>query len=168
MTGFAPLDRVEPTRLFAVHGPMPRDPAKAGSLAILLAEDDESVRSALIDLLQSSGHRVVPAKNGEDALGAWRRGSIDLVLTDILMPRKDGLEFIEEVHQQQPLLPIVAMSGGGSRIEGRYCLATAKSFGATVTIPKPFSRGEILSAIEEAWLKNRPAGGNSTAAPIGP
>ena len=109
-------------------------------------------------LLVSSGHSVVSTKDGEDALGALRRGSIDLVLTDILMPRRDGLEFIEEVHQQQPLLPIVAMSGGGGRIEGRYCLATAKSFGATVTIPKPFTPQEILSAIDEAWLKGHPAG----------
>ena len=136
---------------------MPYHPAKVESLAILLAEDDESIRSVLTELLQLSGHTVVSTKDGEDALAALRRESIDLVITDILMPRKDGLEFIEEVRRLQPLLPIVAISGGGGRIEGRYCLATAKSFGATVAIPKPFTPEEILSAIDEAWIKGNAA-----------
>jgi CheY-like chemotaxis protein len=130
----------------------PADLAPA-SLLILIAEDDPAIQVTLGAFLHSAGHRVIPAQNGNEAAALLGTAPIDLVVTDILMPGKDGLEFIQEVHQRRPDLPIVAMSGGGNVLGGAFCLRLAKSFGATVAIAKPFSGDQILAAIgaARAW-----------------
>jgi CheY-like chemotaxis protein len=78
---------------------------------ILLVEDDEAVRDILKKALVSSGHEVEEAENGNVALAAYRRQPCDLVITDLVMPEKDGLETILELRRMNPAVKIVAMSG---------------------------------------------------------
>jgi CheY-like chemotaxis protein len=133
-------------------------------LSLLIAEDDPALRRMLGTLLRAEGHQVVFAANGNEALKALERGSVDLIITDVMMPEKDGLEFIEEVRLKRPLLPIVAVSGGGRFVADKpYYLNVAKHFGATICLPKPFSRQELLSAIDEAWTKSSPPPAETSA-----
>src|SRR5271170_4662104 len=81
--------------------------------AILVAEDHGDLREILRIKLAAAGYRVVTAANGRDASVAFGREKFDLVMTDLLMPEKDGIELICELRQTRPGLPIIAMTGGG-------------------------------------------------------
>jgi CheY-like chemotaxis protein len=155
-----------PFQEFVVQGGLTAlPPFMLPSLSILIVEDDKGLRQTLGMLLKSAGHRVASAGNGKEALKELDRESIDLIVTDVLMPEKDGLEFIQEVRQKRPFLPIVAMSGGGSHVVDKlHYLDVAKILGAAVSVPKPFSSEQMLSAIDRAWAgPGMPPG----AAPLG-
>jgi CheY-like chemotaxis protein len=126
-------------------------------LSILIAEDDDALRRTLEMLLLSSGHRIVAARDGAEALVALDGQPVDLVITDVLMPKMDGLEFIREIREHRPELPIVAISGGGKFVDGRYCLTAARAFGASAALAKPFGRDELNSAIDRAIPRGRAA-----------
>jgi DNA-binding NtrC family response regulator len=119
-------------------------------LSILIVDDDAGMRNVLAALLSAEGHLPVSAGNGTEAAEVMAREPVDLILTDILMPDKDGLELIKDVRGAHKRIPIVAFSGGGYRIGTRYCLQIAKAIGATTVISKPFDRQQLLSAIEDA------------------
>ncbi len=118
-------------------------------LSILVVEDDPNMRSMMGLLLQSAGHAVVESEDGVAASAILKRERIDLVITDVVMPKKDGLEFIREVRQQWPKVPIVAVSGGGDHLDGTYCLKVARSLGAAATLEKPFDDGKFLQIVAE-------------------
>jgi CheY-like chemotaxis protein len=120
------------------------------ALSILAIDDFPAMREMLLAFLKGAGHRVICADDGKMGLQILARQPVDLVVTDILMPEKDGLEFIREVRQGYPALPIIAISGGGTVMAGEYCLTAAKSFGATATLRKPFSRHQLFVALDEA------------------
>jgi CheY-like chemotaxis protein len=120
------------------------------ALSILAIDDFPAMREMLVAFLQGAGHQVLCAADGKMGLQILARQRIDLVVTDVIMPEKDGLEFIREVRQAHPTLPIIAISGGGTVMAGEYCLTAAKSFGATATIRKPFSRQQLFGALDEA------------------
>jgi CheY-like chemotaxis protein len=120
------------------------------SFSVLVVDDNLALRGIVSALLRAEGHAPLSVANGDEALEALRREPVDVILTDILMPRKDGLEFIEEVRGSLPSVPIVAFSGGGHWRQGDYGLKAAKSLGANVVIRKPFDRQELLEAIETA------------------
>jgi len=111
------------------------------------------MRQLLQQLLQVIGHKVIPTSDGEEALKVLEREPVDLIVTDVLMPGKDGLELIREVHKNRPSLPIVVVSGGGYRLDKHSCLTTAKYMGASATLSKPFSLQEIQLGIDQAWAK---------------
>lgn len=116
---------------------------------ILLIDDDESLRRPLKTMLERAGHEVLPAANGPDGLRLWRERGGDLVITDIHMPGKNGLETILEVRHHAPQARILAMSGGdrNARVD---VLGAATLLGAVRTILKPFTLTEMLQAVEEA------------------
>ena len=115
---------------------------------ILLIDDEESIRRPLQILLERAGHEVLPAANGPDALKLWRAQGGDLVITDIHMPGKNGLETILELRHHAPDAPILAMSGGDRN--GRVdVLGAAATLGAVRTIQKPFTLKEMMEAVEE-------------------
>jgi CheY-like chemotaxis protein len=120
------------------------------ALSILAIDDFPAMREMLLAFLEGAGHHVICADDGKMGLQILARQPVDLVVTDILMPEKDGLEFIREVRQGYPTLPIVAISGGGTVMAGEYCLTAAKSFGATATLRKPFSRQQLFVALDAA------------------
>jgi CheY-like chemotaxis protein len=97
---------------------------------------------------------VFAAANGMEAVRLWRESSGDLVITDIHMPEKDGLETIIELRQLAPRTPILAMSGGHQN--GRVdVLGDAAQLGAFRTIAKPFALREMLDAVEQLLLEAR-------------
>jgi DNA-binding NarL/FixJ family response regulator len=97
--------------------------------------------------LRARGTPSVGRGRDAGAEGAGRAAQIDVVITDLLMPERDGLEFITEVRKKFPEVKIIAMSGGGHIARDSY-LRIAKNFGAHVLLEKPFSQSGVLGAIE--------------------
>jgi DNA-binding response OmpR family regulator len=114
---------------------------------ILVIEDDSSFRSVLLQMLEKAGYEVETAEDGNHALEISERFRPDLVLTDIVMPDKEGLETIQELLDRNPGLSIVAMSGGGKYGPDSY-LPLARRLGAKACLQKPFMRNELLTTIE--------------------
>lgn len=115
---------------------------------ILVIEDDAEVREFLREMLQRAGYEVVEASNGIEAAGVCRGRSPDLVISDILMPEKDGIETILELRRDSPDVKIIAISGGGRIGPGDY-LHVAENLGVQHTFTKPFDRKEMLETIRE-------------------
>ena len=114
---------------------------------ILLVEDEEQLRSMLKIVLENAGHTVHEAGDGKEALESYIRHPADLVVTDIVMPNKEGIETILEFRRNHPGLRIIAMSGGGRNSAQDY-LKLAKSFGADYVLTKPFSNQAILDVVK--------------------
>jgi DNA-binding response OmpR family regulator len=116
---------------------------------ILLIEDDNEVRTMLRLTLIHFGHTVIEARNGREGLELFKRANADLVITDIVMPEKEGLEVLIELREKQiPPVKIIAISGGGRQKAGDY-LRLAKLMGAARVLAKPFSNEVLLAAIDE-------------------
>lgn len=113
---------------------------------ILLIEDEEALRHMLHMSLVRMGYAVDEAANGKEGIQAFNLKKPDLVLTDLMMPEKEGLETIRELKKAHPKLKIIAMTGGG-RSDARDNLKMAKLFGATIALPKPFAFQELAIAI---------------------
>jgi len=121
---------------------------------ILVIDDDEQVLDMLYESLTREGFDVLKASNGEQGLRIYRQKPVDLIITDILMPEKEGIETIIELRQDFPDVKIIAMSGGG-RIGTKDYLHLAKIFGVQRTFTKPVAREQLLDAIKEL-LKEKP------------
>jgi len=117
---------------------------------ILVVDDEKTVRDSVAMLLRHEGHRVVVAECGHAALGAIEAFMFDLVIIDIVMPGMDGLETISVLRQDAPDLPIIVMSGygAGSGATGPDFFRTAVERGATCCLRKPFTRDQLIDAIE--------------------
>jgi DNA-binding response OmpR family regulator len=116
---------------------------------ILVAEDDPTVRASLGKILTIAGYEVLLAVNGAEATRIWRQRGADLVILDLFMPEKDGVEAIIELRAHAPQLPILVMSGGGTT-QKMDLLPEAKLLGATMTIGKPFAAAEMIKLVSEA------------------
>ena len=113
---------------------------------ILVVEDDELMRRVLQSALEKAGHRVVTAADGGEAQAALARGEFALMITDLIMPGKDGIEMIEELRKTRPGLPILAISGGGRMPRDGY-LKVARLLGAHAVLGKPFSNDQLLTVV---------------------
>lgn len=116
---------------------------------ILVIDDSEDIRLLLHQALQSVGHSVVEAADGEEGIRSYREHRPDLVITDIVMPNKEGLETIMELRKEFPEVKIVAMSGGTRGMVISF-LPAAKKLGADYTLPKPFDLAEMLAIVDDA------------------
>lgn len=115
---------------------------------ILLVDDDEQFRTMLGLVLIRAGYEVREACNGSEAISLYQNSQTDLVITDLIMPDKEGLELIREIHHKHPGAKIIAMSGGGRNGVANY-LRVAQAFGARRVLDKPFSHQEMLDAISD-------------------
>jgi DNA-binding NtrC family response regulator len=113
---------------------------------ILVIEDDDSFRRVLVQMLSKAGFEVRQAGDGNQAIEVCSQFGPDLVLTDIIMPDKEGLETIQELLEICPTLKIVAMSGGGKFGPDSY-LPLAQKLGAKAALQKPFMREDLISTI---------------------
>jgi CheY-like chemotaxis protein len=120
--------------------------------SVLIVDDNSAFRTALKTTLKRSGHQVVEAGNGTEAIQLLTRHSVDIVVTDILMPSCDGIELIRHVRQANRTLPILAMSGGG-RAGGYDTLAPALKLGANAAIAKPFRMAEFVAQVDGLLTK---------------
>lgn len=127
---------------------------------ILVIDDEELILSFLRDLLVEEGFEVLTARNGEEGLALFDTTPVDLVITDIIMPVKDGLDTILELKKKAPELPVIAISAGGNIPKERY-LAVAGYMKNTKTVAKPFTRDEIISAVKEHLETDEPSEGLS-------
>jgi CheY-like chemotaxis protein len=119
---------------------------------ILIIDDESEVRYAIRAVLEDIGHSVAEAGTGTEGLERFQEGKYDLVICDIIMPDKAGIETIVEIRQIEPDQRIVAISGGG-RIKKEDYLAVAAAVGATHTISKPFD-AETLTEMVTRILHN--------------
>lgn len=125
---------------------------------ILIIDDDHHILLMIKKMLERAGFEVDLASNGDEGLKLFKKLSVDLVITDIIMPEKEGLETIREMKRLRSDLKIIAMSGGGKVSSDNY-LNTAKIFGATKIMTKPFTQNQMVSAVRE--LLGEPSKGNS-------
>jgi CheY-like chemotaxis protein len=114
--------------------------------SILLVDDDEQFRTMLSVVLRRAGYEVRVARDGIEASSFYRSHPTDLIITDLIMPEKEGLEMIRELRRDYPQARIIAMSGGG-RTGTMNCLEVARAFGAQQVLEKPFLHQEMLEAI---------------------
>jgi DNA-binding response OmpR family regulator len=114
---------------------------------ILLIDDEEGMRRWTSHFLNTSGHDAFTAADGQPGIELAREIKFDLVITDIIMPDKEGLETIMELKKEYPDLPIVAMSGGG-HMRSEDILEMALSLGAVDTLQKPFTGDDLLEMID--------------------
>ncbi|MDY6951804.1 MAG: response regulator [Thermodesulfobacteriota bacterium] len=115
---------------------------------VLVIDDDVGIRTMLRRLLEGAGYEVTEAPDGNQGIYLYRQDPVDLVITDIIMPEKEGLETIRELRRDFPKVKIVAISGGG-RIRADEYLPMAEKFGADRTLAKPFDPKELLDAVHE-------------------
>jgi len=116
---------------------------------ILVIDDEQLARFTIREILEAAGHEVVEAKNGAQGLAFQKAQPCDLVITDIIMPEKEGIETIIEMRRDFPKLPIIGISGGG-RTRNMDFLKIAKQYGANVVLAKPFSEEDLLKALKSS------------------
>ena len=130
--------------------------------SILIIDDEDDIRDALQMILENVGYYVRVASNGYEAIDLQRREPADMIITDIIMPEKDGVTTINEIRQEFPGVMIIAISGGGGidpvayqpeAITTTAYLEAAKQAGADRIFTKPFERKEIIQVVDELFGK---------------
>jgi len=115
---------------------------------ILVVDDEKDILEVLKDILVEAGHRVAVSTNGKHAVELAENEPFDLLLTDLIMPDKEGISIIREIRKTDSSIAIIAMSGGGYA-EPAFYLETAEGFGADITLTKPFTRVKLLNTIDQ-------------------
>ena len=115
---------------------------------IMVVDDEEPIRRALYELLDQTGYSVLDASDGQSAMHLIQEHTVDLVITDIMMPQRDGIELIRWIKASRPDVKIIAVSGGG-RYSALEFLTAAKLLGAHRTFTKPISPCELLVAVQD-------------------
>ena len=113
---------------------------------ILIAEDDRNVREGLEDLFAGVGYRVRSVEDGEKALTALARRRPDLLILDVMMPRRDGFEVLSEIRRRDPLMPVLVLSA----CSGQFDKVKGLGLGADDYITKPFDIDELLARVARA------------------
>jgi CheY-like chemotaxis protein len=134
---------------------------------ILIIDDDSAVQATIKILLERAGHHVVVASDGRKGLAIFETGDFDLLFLDIFMPGMDGFETMRLVHQQQPLIPIIVISGNPNTfdsISGPDFLTMATKLGAVSSLQKPFKPAALLAAVASSLETTRRAESSAIAA----
>lgn len=116
--------------------------------SILIIDDDDQIRSMLSQFLEMKGYDVDDANDGSVGIARYRSHPVDLVITDVLMPGKEGIETICDLRREFPEVKIIAISGGGQFGPDTY-LHMAEALGARKVFTKPFALDEFLQGVEE-------------------
>lgn len=119
---------------------------------ILVADDDPGIRRTLQIGLEKAGYEVIEARDGEEATRLWRENGVDLIIADIYMPNKSGLQLIMELRSHNSTIPVIAMSDGG-RNKNLNPLIYSEILGSVRTIAKPFSLDGMVAMVKEALAK---------------
>jgi len=116
--------------------------------SIMVVDDEKQTRNMLRQMLERANYEVMEAENGYETIQTFRKHPVDLIIMDLIMPVKEGLETIIEMRTEFPYAKIIAMSGGG-RISPATYLDIAAKLGALRTLSKPIERGVLLENIRE-------------------
>lgn len=126
--------------------------------SILIVDDEEDIRDALHLILENEGYEIRVAENGNEAVKLQHEAPADVIITDIIMPDKDGINTIKEIRNEFPETRIIAISGGGDpdsykpdAISTSAYLTAAKKEGADMVITKPFERNDIIEAVSNLF-----------------
>ena len=115
---------------------------------ILVVDDDPSICATLRIGLAKAGYQVFEARDGEEGLRVWRESGADLVIADVYMPNKSGLQLIMELQAESPSTPVIAMSDGGQS-KNLNPMSYAEVLGAVQTIAKPFTLEQMLALMDK-------------------
>lgn len=115
---------------------------------ILIIDDEEPIRKMLTLLLKRNNYEVEDACDGNKGIAKARQFVPDLIITDLLMPEKEGLETIKEVKAMNPAIKIIAISGGGV-VQPEMYLKLAEKIGADQSFTKPVDNSTLLLAVEQ-------------------
>src|SRR5207248_23721 len=129
------------------------------STRLVVIEDEQAIRRGISDALRASGYEIAEAADGVRGLEEASRAGVDLVLLDLMLPRRDGLEVLSELRRLRPTLPVIILTARGSeddRVRGL-------KLGADDYVVKPFSARELLARVE-AVLRRTPHRGRAVAA----
>ena len=133
-----PIKLVDQLKSLAANNPSRED----GPFVVLLVEDEEDIREFLVEALEFSNLKVLEAKDGVEGLEKFRSEKPDIVLTDIYMPRMDGLTLIKNIRLENETVPILTISGASDD-----SLKTTKLIGANEAFSKPFNLEELVAAL---------------------
>lgn len=120
--------------------------------AILIVDDDPTIRAIASEFLRDEDHAIVEAADGYEALRILKAAPIDLMVLDMLMPGKDGLETIMESRQIHPGVRILAISSGGS-MDANYLLAVANTLGADAVLSKPLTSVRFRKTVNDLLVR---------------
>ena len=137
--------------LYLVQGVRRRDLVSAqrsAAVKILVIDDNPSFRYSLAGALGRGGYEVIMADDGQNGLAAFRKEKPDLVICDLIMPRRHGIDTIQQIRRESPAMKIIAISGGGVTINVDG-LATALDSGADDVIVKPFDSEDLLNRVTQ-------------------
>jgi signal transduction histidine kinase/CheY-like chemotaxis protein len=137
-----------------LHGPPRRGPLK-----VLLVDDDEATRDALLAMLAKQGHKAIGVEDGAAAILLLRKQRFDVVMTDLAMPIMTGVELASAVKARYPGTPVVLVSGAGEELERRHVLPE----GVDVILPKPVLSFDMALALSRAMQRVEPAAGSGDA-----
>jgi DNA-binding NtrC family response regulator len=129
--------------------PTGSEPMANEARLIMVVDDDAGIRRSLHTLLSRAGHHVIQAADGSEAIRLWQNRRADLVITDLHMPNKDGIQTIVELLTHTPGVPIIAMSGGG-QTKRLDLLGNVTLLGRVLTIEKPFTLNEMMNVVSRA------------------
>jgi DNA-binding NtrC family response regulator len=117
---------------------------------ILVIDDDRQSRCIVRRALERAGYLVIEARDGEEGTRIVDQAVPALVITDILMPNKEGLQVIRELRDRHKALPVIAISGGSPHLAPEAVLRLARCLGACDTLLKPFGLDDLLAAVRDA------------------
>ena len=115
---------------------------------ILIADDEAQIRLLLRQILEKEGHEVEEAADGRAVLSMYRENPFDIIILDLIMPEKEGVETLMELKNDFEDVKVIAISGGG-RLRPDSYLSLAKRLGALYTFTKPVEQEDLLNAIQE-------------------
>jgi len=117
--------------------------------AILLVEDELLLREGVQENLEVHGYTVIGAGDGKEALEWLDQTEISLIITDLVMPNMNGVEFINQVRLKYPKLPIIVSSGSTDTVRSRLGIDNINVPGASASIMKPFKSKELVELVEK-------------------
>ena len=121
--------------------------------AILLVEDELLLREGVMENLEAHGYTVIGAGDGKEALEWLDQTEISLIITDLVMPNMNGVEFINQVRSKYPKLPIIVSSGSTDTVRSRLGINNINVPGASASIMKPFKSKELVELVEKVMSK---------------
>jgi DNA-binding NtrC family response regulator len=125
---------------------------------VIVIEDDESIRRLLQQMLEHAGHHVTTVGNGDECIELFHRERPDRVITDILMPVKEGIGTIYELRRAFPDVKIIAMSAGGSYGTPSHYVERTGRIGAQLIFTKSFETKVLLESVGELLADSRSSG----------
>ncbi len=114
---------------------------------VLVIDDSSDIRVLLTDLLEEAGASVIACEDGKEAISQLDRGEFDLVVTDILMPKKDGVSVIRTLKEGKKPIPVLVISGGSQTLSSHWLLKITQTLGVEAVLHKPFEPDELLTTV---------------------